>query len=340
MYKFLLLQIILFSGLKINAQKNDFKNINFEKADNIALKNKGKNMNNLYLLTHNLVIDLKTDVEKFRAIYKWVSSNIENDYENNIIIEKKRRKIGSDSLRFLKWNNEFSKKVFKKIVKEKKTICTGYSFLIREMANMANLECEIIDGYGRTANSNIGKQTVPNHSWNAVKLNSKWYLCDATWSSGNYNIDDGLFIFDFSDGYFLSNPDLFIKDHYPLQQKWILKEAIPSLYEFSNGPLIYKETHSFEIIPISPTTMNFSIIKNTEAVFVIKSYKPIEYSDLVIELVNGQKKLICPLKLIPLKNGLYEIRCTFNSLGNYDTHLKIKNENVLSYVVKVLKNNF
>ena len=32
--------------------------------------------------------------------------------------------------------------------------------------------------------ANVGGTGVANHSWNAVQLNSNWYLCDATWSSG------------------------------------------------------------------------------------------------------------------------------------------------------------
>jgi Transglutaminase-like superfamily len=336
MSKIILFSILLF-GLKINAQNSDFRNINFEKADQIAMLNKGKNMSNLYLLTNNLVRDLKTDVEKFRVIYKWVCDNVENDYKNNVISDKKRAKIGADSLKLNQWNREFSQKVFRKMVLEKKTICTGYAYLIKEMANLAGISCEIVDGYGRTAESNIGKQTPPNHSWNAVKLNNKWYLCDATWSSGCYYVDLEKFIFDFNDGYFLSNPDLFIRDHYPLNEKWALIDAVPSINMFLNGPLIYNRTHNFEIIPISPTTMYFSVFKNTEVVFVIKSSKPIADGDVQIEQIYGDNRHLYPVKIAPLANGIYEIRSFFNSFGKYDTHLKIKNEIVLSYVVSVLK---
>jgi hypothetical protein len=336
MSKIIFFSILLF-GLKINAQNPDFRNINFEKADQIAMLNKGKQMSNLYLLTNNLVSHLKTDVEKFRVIYKWVCDNVENDYENNVIIDKKRAKIGSDSLKFKQWNREFSQKVFRKMVLEKKTICTGYAYLIKEMSNLAGITCEIVDGYGRTAESNIGKQTLPNHSWNAVKLNNKWYLCDATWSSGCYYPDIERFIFDFNDGYFLSNPDLFIKDHYPLYQKWALIDTVPGINVFLNGPLIYKKTHNFEIIPISPTTMDFPVFKNAEVLFVVQSSKPIVDGDIEIEQVYGDNKRLLPVKITPLANGIYEIRFFFNSLGKYDTHLKIKNETVLSYVVSVLK---
>lgn len=337
MFKIISFSILLI-GLKINAQNPDFKNINFEKADHIALLNKGKDVGNLYLLTNSLVKDLKTDVEKFRAIYKWVSDNIENDYDSNKIVDKKRAKIGSDSLKFYEWNREFSQKVFRKIVSDKKTVCTGYAYLIKKMSELAGITCEIIDGYARSTDSNIKKQTLPNHSWNAVKLNDKWYLCDATWSSGYYFINLKKFIFDFNNGYFLSNPNLFIKDHYPLNEKWALIDSKPNINTFLNGPLIYNKTHNFGIIPMSPIVMDFDVCKNSEVVFVIQSNTPIDNDDIELEQVYGSNKWTYPVNVNLLENGTYEIKCSFNLLGKFDTHIKVKDETVLTYVVNVLKN--
>ena len=76
-------------------------------------------------------------------------------------------------------------------------MCTGYAYLIKELCFLANIESEIIDGYARTVRSNIDALDMANHSWNAVKLNNKWYLCDATWSSG-YTLNKSIFINPFS----------------------------------------------------------------------------------------------------------------------------------------------
>ena len=79
MNKWIFLIITLLSQLKIEAQISDFKNVNFKNADAIAYAFKGNDLSNLPQLAHNLTSNLSNDVEKFRAIYTWVSTNIEGD---------------------------------------------------------------------------------------------------------------------------------------------------------------------------------------------------------------------------------------------------------------------
>jgi len=201
--KKLYLLFLLFSLNIINAQIADFKNINFTKADNIAKLNQGEDLENLPLLCYKLTSKLPTKVEKFRAIYTWVCLNITGDSNQNNAVSRMRKKLKNDRLALVKWNSIYKKKAFKKLLKHHKTMCTGYAYLIKELAYLADIECKIIDGYGRTINTNIDSLESVNHSWNAVKLNNKWYLCDATWSSG-YLDGNSKFIADYNDGYFLS----------------------------------------------------------------------------------------------------------------------------------------
>lgn len=216
------LSILLFFTFvwQLNAQQSDFDAISFEKADNIAISLKGKGLNNLPLLAHNLTYTLETDAERFRAIYYWVCHNIKNDYDLMVTNDRKRRKLKDDLMLLNNWNKTFKKEVFHRLSKQKKTLCTGYAFLIRELATLAGLECEIINGYGKTSAS-FKSIKMPNHSWNAIKLNGKWYLCDATWSSGF--IDDRyLFKFNYNDAFFLMAPEEFAKQHRPIDSEWLL----------------------------------------------------------------------------------------------------------------------
>ena len=87
---------------------------------------------------------------------------------------------------------------------------------------MGRVECEIVDGYGKTVDYNVEELGIPNHSWTAVSLNKKWYLADATWSSGSFDLQANKFIKDYDDGYFLAEPQLFALDHYPLDSTWLL----------------------------------------------------------------------------------------------------------------------
>ncbi len=214
------LLILLFTFVwHVHAQRSDFKYIDFSDADRIARSLKGEELSNLPRLAHNLTYGLKTDVERFRAIYYWVTHNIKNDYGLMTENENTRLKFKNDPGRLGTWHKSFKKKMFTKLLYKKRTLCSGYSYLIKELATLAGLECEIINGYGRTSAS--FKRRIPNHSWNAVKLNGKWYLCDATWSSGF--IDDRyLFEFNYNNAYFLMSPKTFAKSHEPLDPEWLL----------------------------------------------------------------------------------------------------------------------
>src|SRR5258706_2459615 len=167
---------ILISVLNLSGQVEDFAGIDFRKADSIALLYPHHSLRDIRGLAEKLSRPLSSDAEKFRCIYLWVCFNIENDY---ILFQKnklKREKLKNPE-ELLQWNKKFSPIVFETLVKKHRTLCTGYAYLIRELALYAGLSCELIDGYGRSAKSNVGGQGIPNHTWNAVRLNNKWYLC-------------------------------------------------------------------------------------------------------------------------------------------------------------------
>jgi len=213
--------LLLFTFVwQLQAQRSDFKTISFEKADSKASSFKGKELNNLPLLAHNLTYTLETDVERFRAIYFWVCNNIKNDYGLMMKNDRKRRQLNGNPEQLNLWNKTFKRNMFRKLLNEKKTLCTGYAFLVKELSNLAGLDCEIVTGYGKTTNS-FKDLKMPNHAWNVVKLNGKWYLCDATWSSGFID-EDYSFTFNFNNDYFLMSPEVFAKNHKPLNAKWLL----------------------------------------------------------------------------------------------------------------------
>lgn len=317
-------------------QRSDFYTISFAKADSIALHNKGASLKNLPVLTHNLTSTLKTDIEKFRAIYTWVCTNIENDYSSYTKTVKKRKKFAKDEDALAEWNAETTPRVFKNLLKDKKTACTGYAYLIRELASLADINCKIINGFGRTAATIIDSKSIPNHSWNAVELNDKWYLCDPTWSAGRIFIDeDGpRFEADYFDGYFLAQPAIFVKNHYPLDIKWTLLEQPPSFEDFVNGPVVYKETFKDNVLIKEPKEMYLEITKNEKLSFRFSTHKVISEEDISIELKSGSiSKKVMP-KLLKNLNDYY-LQYSFEKSGHYDTHIILGGTIIATYVVRV-----
>ena len=212
---------LFFCMLSLHAQRADFKEIDFAKAENIAIRHQGEELTHLPALAFDLTSQLHSDVERFRAIYYWVTHNISGNHGLLSQNERYRKKLKNDPEALQQWNRKFTKEVFATLLEDKETVCTGYAYLIKVLSNLAGIECEIIHGYG-TTDGHKSDPKMPNHSWNAVQLNGKWYLCDATWAAGYTDMSSFLFEFDYDNIYFLQEPSEFAKSHQPLDEKWAL----------------------------------------------------------------------------------------------------------------------
>lgn len=329
--------IVLFLvGTVVYGQRSDFDVISFDKADSIALQNKGASLKNLPVLVHNLTSDLPTEVEKFRSIYTWVCTNIENDYGSYQKTVKKRKKLSDNPEALTEWNTSYIPKVFEKLVEQKKTACTGYAFLIREMAKMADIKCTIVNGYGRTPTLILNNNSIPNHSWNSVELNGKWYLCDPTWSAGRIVLEEDRprFEADYFDSYFLAEPKLFVRNHYPLEVNSSLLEEPPTFEEFIEGPVVYKEAFSNRIFPTLPTKMHLETLKNEPIFFTLTRLKSLANANISLRLNNGIGSTVISPEIKRSQNE-FVLQHTFEKSGKYDVHIKVDEAIIATYVVKV-----
>lgn len=209
-----------------NAQRSDFNEIDFQKADEIATRYKGEELFNLPVLALRLTAQLETDVERFRAIHYWVTHNIRGDYYLTSESDHNRKKFSDNPKALQHWNHRYKKEIMATLRRDKKTLCTGYAYLIKELCYLAGLEAEIVHGYGKMDVLKINNKEIPNHSWNVVKLDNTWYLCDATWSSGVIDMTSYEFEFNYEDSFFLMEPAQFAKTHKPTDKKWALLDKI------------------------------------------------------------------------------------------------------------------
>ncbi|WP_420571883.1 transglutaminase domain-containing protein [Kordia sp.] len=321
-----------------NAQIADFDTVNFDKADKIALEYKDERLTNLPELAHKLTTELSTDAERFRAIFKWVCSNVANDYHLYSKNKRKRQRYKNDSLRLKDWNDNFNKVVFKKLLKDRKTICTGYAYLIKELANLAAIDCEIVHGFARTSTMNIKNLDTPNHSWNSVKLNGKWYLCDPTWASGIPNPSSAQFQFQFNDGFFLSDPHIFSVNHFPIDKKWfLLGEKTPSFETFLEAPIIYGQAYAYFNSHNMPKKLENVVYKNEPVVFKYQLQKEIAEEDVIFVIETSFKEKKVKPQLVTIKDQLLTIDYKFQTTGYYDVHLYIKKNLIATYTFEVKK---
>jgi hypothetical protein len=155
----------------------------------------------------------KSDTEKSRAIFRWVTDRIYYDADSLL-----KRQVGDNSP--------------ETVLKTRKGVCQGYAGLIERLCQEAGLEVTQIRGfamgYGTLPTDKAGES---NHRWNAVKIDGQWRLIDATWGAGY--LSGKRFIKDCNDYFFLTPPEQLIYSHFPLEAKWQLLTAAIDAKEFA-----------------------------------------------------------------------------------------------------------
>jgi hypothetical protein len=177
----------------------------------------------------------KSDREKVRAIFRWITEHI--DYNVTPFGQRKNvtrqfYKESEDSSLALPPLNE---RIAAKVLNTGVAFCEGYSRLFKTLCDHAGIRAEVIYGYART---NSNRRFAVNHTWNSVFIDSSWYLLDVTWASGFVTYGNQ-YIRQYNDFYFLTHPDEFIREHYPEDLQWTLLKDPPVYREYGQSPFRY-----------------------------------------------------------------------------------------------------
>jgi transglutaminase/protease-like cytokinesis protein 3 len=113
-------------------------------------------------------------------------------------------------------------------------VCGGYSMLFNYMADKAGFEVTYISGVtkGRSKYTIQPLGQFVRHAWNGIKINDIYYLIDTTWNAGYVN--NNKFIFAYTTDFFLTDPNEFLKRHYPQAHGWLLTDDYVSIDDFRN----------------------------------------------------------------------------------------------------------
>ncbi len=154
--------------------------------------------------------NFKTDQEKLRAIYTWVITNISYD---------------TDSMYHINWSMDPDAKI-SATLRRRRGVCENYATLFTDIAMKSGFYAQVVNGY-----TSLGTGNKAGHSWCAVQLQDKWFLCDPTWDidyKGNTK-------------YFLVAPIDFIETHMPFDPLWQLLEYPVTDHEFKRGSFSSKK---------------------------------------------------------------------------------------------------
>ncbi len=148
-------------------------------------------------LTESLTKGIESDSLKVVRIYDWVTKNIV--YDNHFI----RNRVEGDTMLLQEPYN---------VVPRKKAVCSGYSKLIKTMCRQVGIQSEIVYGWTKDYRGAFDQQ---EHAWNVVKINENWYVLDATWGASGSDVVKK---------YFLTDPSVFLENHFPHDPMWQLTD--------------------------------------------------------------------------------------------------------------------
>ena len=189
------------------------------KADSVAAK--VRKTKDIVKLASKLTSSFSDTVDRYRALYTWVALNIEYD------------------IKALK-NPNSAKCEAQDVLSRGKAICEGYANLYKALCAQSGLRCEIVSGWTKNSPTKIGVEFPAHttHAWNAISINSKWYVCDVTWGAGDADSDFSKFRKEFKSFFFCTPMSIFSLNHYPESEKWFLGSKI-SKSDFQSAPHFY-----------------------------------------------------------------------------------------------------
>ncbi|XP_076440831.1 hillarin-like [Babylonia areolata] len=180
-------------------------------------------------LVRQLTENLLTDLEKVRAIYRWITVKDLNVMEFGDDIEAESP---MGLLRGIKMGTE------------------TYHVLFMRLCSYAGLHCVEVKGHSKSVGYEPGMKITPDifqNTWNAVLVCGEWRLVQCNWGARHLVLskdpqekfrNKDHIRYQYDEHYFLTDPDEFIQEFWPLEEEWQLLPCPISLEEFEALPFV------------------------------------------------------------------------------------------------------
>lgn len=158
--------------------------------------------------------NFQTESDRIRAVFYWTANNISYDADNMFEV---------------KFDESLQDRIVRTFKAQKGT-CFDYANIFNQLATSIGIKSVVVNGYTKW---NKVKVDNLSHSWNAARIDNKWYLFDPTWGSGY--VINGMFTRRLDNNNFKVDPELMINTHMPFDYLWQLREYPITNQEFIEG---------------------------------------------------------------------------------------------------------
>jgi len=155
--------------------------------------------------------------QRAKVINDWICDNIVYDVETYFNRTNRRQDYVS-------------------VLKNKLGVCSGYANLFNQMCRLASIESISISGFSKRTGHNGFISPSPDHDWNAVKINNKWYLIDVTWNAGY--LAQSTYIKQYTTNYLFLDSRAFLYTHLPANNKFQFYAPVLTREQFIREPYI------------------------------------------------------------------------------------------------------
>jgi hypothetical protein len=298
--------------------KGKGQNIDFSKADSLAVGLGKADSISLPDLSYKLTNAFQDPILKTRAIYTWIAYN-----------------ISYDCLAF--HNISSAKSEAADIYRLRKGVCGGYANLFQAMCSYANVQCLTIDGYARNgANMDAEDMDEPNHTWNAVRINGEWRLIDVTWSSGFTDKKVKKFTQRFSDTYFFPEPEKFLLNHYPRLDAWRLCKSHLSKKTFFQNPAVLDGYLDLNMTTFEPR--NKKLVKKKDAMLGFAMTFTTDLVNTVTVILGEDKKAVIINPEFEKSGNALSFIIPCNKVGSFPLIIILNHMPCLEYQLEVQDN--
>ncbi|VDK64948.1 unnamed protein product [Onchocerca ochengi] len=202
----------------------------FEAIDEVAITMAQSEITTFTELIRTLTANAQNDIEKARAIYRWITIK-------NLNVMQFDSHLDSNTpmglLRGIKYGTE------------------SYHVLFKRLCSYAGLHCVVIRGYSKSAGYQPGYRFEDNrfrNTWNAVYLNGSWRFVQCNWGARHLvNAKEGntrtssrsdSLRYEYDDHYFMTDPQEFIYEFFPQESEWQLLKNPITLSQFEALPFV------------------------------------------------------------------------------------------------------